>query len=169
MKKITIICCVIISIIFSTSCGLIERKPSNLQLAQDMGQRIIDAFIAEDEDALYAVLSEKAQNFYRTKEQIQEAFDFIEGEIISYELARHTGGGSKAIEGGVVVHESISSIIRFIKTDTGHTYQIIASYVLIDKDRDGTLGISGIILSLCDESGDPIGGITVFVGRSEPR
>lgn len=149
--------------IFSTGCGFIPQllekntEPSDLQLAQEMGQVLIDAFINKDENVIYDVLSEKAKNFGKIKKQISEAFKFIDGEIISYELANHTGGGGSEFRDGELLYNSISSIIRNIKTDTNHKYQIIASYVIINKENPETLGISSIVIGKRDNNGNATG------------
>ena len=68
------------------------EKDSELQLARNVGQDIIDCFINKDGETLYSLLSPNAKNFPNVKEQIQEAFNYIDGEIISYELPVTTGG-----------------------------------------------------------------------------
>ena len=128
---------------------------SKLQIARDVGQDIMNAFIAKDEDALYSLLSPNAKNSPNIREQIQEAFDFIDGEIVSYELPTDTGGGGRAMERGKVTHENITPWIDYIKTDSTEEkkhYRLQFRYDLVFKDDKNSEGLSNIIVSLLDEN-----------------
>ena len=73
--------------------GSVSQSKSNLQIAQEVSQKIMDSLIAKDEEALFLMLKQRCQEFYLTREQISTAFDFFDGEIISYNLPTTTGGG----------------------------------------------------------------------------
>jgi hypothetical protein len=84
-----------------------------------------------------------------TKEQIQKAFNFIEGKIISYELPNDTGGGGKSVKHGKVMSENMTPWIH-IETDLGKTYRIVFQYFLIFENTQNE-GVCRIIVSLLDE------------------
>ncbi|MCL2108338.1 MAG: DUF5104 domain-containing protein [Oscillospiraceae bacterium] len=129
--------------------------PKKLQHMQDVAQDIIDCFIAQDEQALYALLNRAGQayhgnEFYSTKDQIKEAFDFIDGEIISYELPTSTGSGEAAYGGGRTTYEDMSPIIKEVATDTGKVYQIHFYYIFICEDNPSEEGLRSISVQMIE-------------------
>ena len=139
----------------STEKNNTELKTSEfspkLQLAREVAQDIMGCFIDEDEERLFSLLSQPAQEFHRTKEQIQEAFDLVEGEIISYELPDGTGGGGREVENGVVTADNMTPRINNVITDSGKKYTISFQYFLIFEDDRSVEGLDNIIISLLDD------------------
>jgi len=139
----------------STEKNNTELKTSEfspkLQLAREVAQDIMGCFIDEDEERLFSLLSQPAQEFHRTKEQIQEAFDLVEGEIISYELPDGTGGGGREVENGVVTADNMTPRINNVITDSGKKYTICFQYFLIFEDDRSVEGLDNIIISLLDD------------------
>jgi len=157
LKKIILIFAIIIVLLFLaikfTGCKeyINDNSPkSNLDIARDVAQNIMDCFIDKDEEALYSILAQEAQEFEFTKKQIHEAFDFIDGEIISYELPTDTGGGGFYKRSGKVMSESIAPCIYF-KTDKEKLYSIWFQYFLIHVDDINIQGLDRISVSLLDK------------------
>jgi len=158
LKKIILISVIIIVLLLLairfTGCeentNYIPQK-SNLQIAQEVGQEIMDAFINKDEEALYSLLSPNAKEYYMTREQIKTAFDFIDGEIISYDLPSKTGGGGESIEKGKVVSKNMTPRITNIKTDKGKTYRISFRYNFIVNGDSEEKGVRNIFISWMDK------------------
>jgi len=153
MKKIFAITLILSLSFFLAGCS------SKLQFAREISQEIIDALMAEDEEALYSMLSQSAKDYPQTREQIQAAFDFIDGEITSYELPDHfpayayVPGGGKVVENGEVTSESMTPVIKNIETDSGGKYRIWFSYYLVNDGFDESLeGLNQIMVSLVDEN-----------------
>jgi hypothetical protein len=150
VKKLIIIC---LSLLLSGCNSNVQtaRQNSNLQIAQDVAQEIINTFIERDEEALYLLLSQAAKDFEKTREQIQEAFDFIDGEIVSYELPNDTGGGGKSVEDGIITTENISPRIYNIISCSEKRYRIWFQYYLINEGNRNMEGLDRISVSLVDE------------------
>jgi len=135
---------------------------SRLQLAREITQEVINAFIAEDEEALHSILARKTKDDLQTRQQIQAAFDFIEGEITSYELPdkfpafAYVTGGGKTRENGEITFESMEPIIKNIETDSGGKYQIMVQYIFINEANKDSEGIRFISVRLLDEKGGVI-------------
>jgi len=127
-------------------------EKSDLQIAREVSQVIIDAFINKDEEALYSILAQEMQEFELTKDQIKAALELIDGEIVSYELPTDTGGGGERTEGGKTVSKNMTPWIYFY-TDSGNIYRISFQYFLIfeNSEENGT-GICRMIVSLLDEN-----------------
>ena len=123
---------------------------SDLQIARNVAQDIMDCFINKDEEALYSLLSPNAQNFHLTREQIQEAFEFIDGEIISYDLPTTTGGGGHSKENGVITAKNMTPRIRNIVTNSGDIYKICFDYRLILESDRNSEGLDDIIIRLME-------------------
>ena len=131
--------------------NLVGCENSKLKIAQEVAQEIMEVFVAEDIEALYSLLSHNAQNYPNIREQIREAFDFIDGEIISYELPTDTGGGGKDIKHGKVTHENITPWIENIETDSGKMYLIGFRYDLVFESDKNAEGLGNIMIDLLDE------------------
>jgi hypothetical protein len=124
---------------------LLTACNSKSQFTKDLAQEIMDAFTEKDEEALFSLFSQELQEYPLAREQIQEAFNFIDGEIISYELPAFAEGGGKVIEEGKIMSENIAPIIYDIETDSGKRYQILFQYFIIfeyDKNREGLVLVS---------------------------
>jgi len=149
VKKLIIIC---LSLLLSGCNSNVQtaRQNSNLQIAQDVAQEIINTFIERDEEVLYSLLSQAAKDFEKTREQIQEAFDFIDGEIVSYELPNDTGGGGGSKDNGRITSRSITPRINDVLTDAGKIYRISFHYRLINENNRNLEGLDAILISSVD-------------------
>jgi len=125
-------------------------KKSNLDIAREVSQVIVDAFINKDEEALYPLFSQQLKNCASVSEQIQNTFDFIDGKIISYDLPTDTGGGGESTEGGRITSQNMTPWI-YIYTDSGKTYRIWFQDYLILESKKEAVGVDRIYVSLLDE------------------
>ena len=150
MKKV-ILFFAIVSLLFHTTVLTGCVRNAKLQIARDVAQDIMDCFINKDEETLFSLLSPDAQEFHLTKEQIQEAFDFIDGEIISYDLPTDTGGGGKSIDGRRVISENMTPWIENIITNSKKMYRITFNYRLILESDKNAKGVRDIFISLIDD------------------
>lgn len=94
MTKFKKIICVILSSVMAlslSSCSLLfkEKEPEKPKA------EIVLGYIQEkNTDAIYDLLCDKLQNTPNIKEQIEQTFDFIDGEIISYEINNSSGNAN---------------------------------------------------------------------------
>jgi len=116
----------------------------DMQLAIDLSQQIMDCFINKDADTLYSLFSPDAQQFPIIKEQIDEAMNFINGNIISYELPTRPDYGGGSWEHGVQTAKSMDPEIDKVITDTGYEYRIGWQYFLILRGRPDEVGLTVI-------------------------
>ena len=77
--------------------------------------------------------------------KIDEVFDFIDGEIVTYKEVNGSCGGGKARD-GEWVEESFVGYIYGIKTDTGREYTISYGGCMVDKNDSDNIGISHFII-----------------------
>jgi len=97
-------------------------------IANELSQEVIDGFIARDEEAVLSFFDFKSQKSPTIEKQIQEAFYFIDGNIISYELPQNTGWSG--LGGGIA---NYAPVIKNVITDTGKKYEIKLQYYLDAK------------------------------------
>jgi len=132
--------------------GSVETaKKSNLDIAREVAQDIMDCFIDNDQETLYSIFSQYTKETYPINEQIQEAFCFIDGEIISYDLPTDTGGGGESVENGRITSQNMTPWIEYIKTDSGKMYRITFQYFTIFNKDKNVEGLRSIIVSLINE------------------
>jgi len=158
-------------VLLLSACGEDEgsaetAQKSNLDIARDVAQDIMDCFIDKDEEKLYSLFSTKSKKYYKLEEQIEAAFDFIDGEIISYELPTDTGGGGYEIENGKTIADNMTPWI-YIETDSGKMYRIVFQYFTVFvEDRNGE-GLYCIIVSLLDNKKSLIERIAIGFDNSD--
>jgi hypothetical protein len=129
-------------------------------LAQETAQKIMDCLINKDEEGLYSLMSQEAQEFHLTKEQIQEAIDFFDGEIISYGLPERAG----------LISSYISSEMKKVYTDSGNMYEILFDCIFVDDNpRNDLDGVRSIIIGLRDEHYKSIEYVVIGLEDSEPN
>ena len=107
--------------------------------------KVMDCFINKDSEALKELFCSKAKIRPDFDEQINEAFAFIDGNIISYD-DYIAGSNEVAYEEGKAVERYYGSIIDNIKTDKNRTYKItINLYTVLDEDK-GRVGITSLTI-----------------------
>lgn len=149
MKKrncLKIILCVALSVslcLFS-SC---KRKTDEHIAPDEQGylwaKQVIECFKNKDSEALAQLFCTNAQNEFDLENEIQVLFDFVDGEIVSYdEPSGNAGGGEIAPEG--IVQKGVGGRIENIVTDKGTVYRIsFKGYVIFEEDK-GSIGICNL-------------------------
>ena len=122
VKKII---CIILSILFSllslTACS---SEPSPSKIAKKQATAIINCFKTGETDELKSLFCEQVASTHDLDTEIQEAFDFIDGNIISNGKWYGMGEGGKSVRNGVVAKSDIHPIIKNLKTDTEKKYKL---------------------------------------------
>ena len=129
----------------TSSCGgsvdslWINANQSNL-FTKDC-EKIAEAFIAKDKDALLELFCENSKMNSEIDSQIDEAFNYIDGNIVSYGSCGSTGSSASSRDGKV---ERLASgiVINDIQTDTNEYYYIHATDALIYDENEDYVGIT---------------------------
>lgn len=105
--------------------------------------KVMDCFINKDSETLKEMFCSKAKIRPDFDEQINEAFEFIDGNIISYD-DYIASMDEVAYDEGKVVRKYHAPVTDHIKTDKNRTYKItINLYTVLDKD-EGRVGITSL-------------------------
>lgn len=138
LKKI---CIVIISVttLLLTGCNFdsVEYKTPD-QKAEERQNDIMQCFINKDKGTLKSYFSEYViDNHTDIDTQIDEAFDFIDGEIVSYDepFARTTRNSER---------QSYGATTENIITDKGTEYWIVFAGTLTDDENPDYVGVNSI-------------------------
>lgn len=130
----------------------IGESNSQSREADRISQSVIECFVDEDEKELKKLFCEKIAGKYTLDKEIQNAFDYIDGEIISYNVYSDPIGGS-AWDDGVQTRLDVKPWIREIKTDTGGEYTIAAHGYLVYEKGGEYIGLTYI--NIRDENRGP--------------
>jgi len=113
--------------------------------------KVMDCFINKDSETLKEMFCSKAKIRPDFDEQINEAFEFIDGNIISYD-DYIASMDEVAYEEGKAVERYYVPIIDDIKTDKNRTYKIaIRLYTVFDED-EGRVGITSVTIRENDDN-----------------
>ncbi len=112
-----------IMMIALSSCSLLfkEKEPE-----KSNAESVLQYIQEKNTDAIYDMLCEELQKTSNIKERIEETFDFIDGDVVSYKT-RHsssTGEWSKNGKAKKVLTNSCDPI----ETTSGKTYQLVVQY-----------------------------------------
>ena len=160
MKKYIKTCFILIVAIVVSSCSFsseedYESFPTGAT-AKELAEEVFTCFIEKDSETLKNHFSPYIQNTYDLDSQIEEAFAFIDGEILSYDEPKGQATGSQ-VENGEWVKRKLSGKIKNIKTDKGQTYEIVIKYFAIEKNNPDKVGCSGILINnttFTDDTGE---------------
>ncbi|MCM1525045.1 MAG: DUF5104 domain-containing protein, partial [Ruminococcus sp.] len=107
--------------------------------------KVIDCFINKDSETLKELFCSKVKNKVDFDEQIDEAFEFVKGNIISYD-DHITSSSSVDYDEGKLVKRHYGPSIKNIKTDAKRTYKLyINLYTVYDKDEE-QVGITSLTI-----------------------
>ncbi len=111
--------------------------------AQKQSRKIIEAVEKGDKKAIKKMCSEEFKSIENFDEQLDEFFEFIDGEIMSYDEPEGIYRGRKSSENGIT-EENLKGEIDNIKTDEGKTYRISFFSDSINKEYPECVGINGL-------------------------
>ena len=164
MKK-TILCLLIsIVLIWCTGCmSPSEMKKLGDGSAKECAKKVVDLINANDTEGLIALFSETAKGNENLVSQIEEMYDYIGGEIVSYDEYIQISGGETRKDGKITV-QTYSPTIKNAKTQNGASYQIYISFIGIYLDVPQQEGVEFIRISKIDSNDEIIDGEEVIVG-----
>lgn len=107
--------------------------------------KVIDCFINKDSETLKEMFCSRAKIDPDFDKKIEEAFEFIDGNIISYDDYIACDSGVEYDE-GKVVERYYGPSIKNIKTDAQRTYNLYFDlYTVYDKDEE-KVGITSLTI-----------------------
>lgn len=128
-------------------------EPSYDEMVEKDMSQVIECFENRDEDKLEDLFTKDKQSERNLGKKITKAFDFIEGDIISYEKveAKRSGGGSNE----ECIYDYYSGGYDNIETSSGKIYRIVISSYLRhgDKDNSGVIEITVVDITNEDSLG----------------
>lgn len=134
------------ALIVCTGCMKSEQKEDIApdRQAKIYADNIIECFEKEDNDSLYVLFSQSMRDEHDLNNEIEQAFGFIDGQIISYDTPEASSGGGimRGTEGEV--KSTFSGWITDVKTDIGGEYTIFFGGYLKDDDDENNIGLSAI-------------------------
>ena len=129
------------AIIISMLMGCSKSNQETSVTPNELSENVFETFLNKDIEGLKKMFNEEVKESLDLDELIQGSFDFIDGEIVSYdEPSAHIGGQS--VREGELVKEYISCEIENVVTDTGKVYSIHFSYYTVSKDNYREVGIN---------------------------
>ena len=116
--------------------------PEERKMARELGENVLTAIQNEDVDALADLFCQYTVVEYgdNLKPEIQNFYDYIDGEIVSYgEINLFSGPAKSTEEDGAVIY-SYGATIGDIITDNGNEYAIDCRGYTIYKDHPELVG-----------------------------
>jgi len=126
---------VIVTVIL-TGCTHDSNYTPPDEMARLQSIDIIKYFENKDIDGLKSMFCNKVQSEHNLDKEIEGAFEFINGKIISYDEPDGTSGGG-LIKDGIRVELILRGDTENIKTDLGSTYTLsFHSYGIYEEDTN---------------------------------
>ena len=146
MKRVI---CIMLVFAFSSFLftGCKTKKNSAGAIARKQAEIILECLKTGEKEELKALFCERVKNTHNLDKEIQEAIDFIDGEIVEDGKWIGMSEGGKSVDEGVVVKLDIHPSIIDLKTDNQNTYSIFFDTYLVYNDKKENVGITYIIIS----------------------
>lgn len=142
--------------------NVLEFLNSDDETEKTNAELVLQYIQEKNTDAIYDMLCKRLKKQPDISERIEETFDFIEGDVVSYETGYASGG--MASTGTGKYRKAEYRNCSPIETTSGKTYQLVISYYdQNDFDRD-LVGIYGItLIDNSKEKTDPNRELTIEV------
>ena len=127
--------------------GCKTKKNSAGAIARKQAEIILECLKTGEKEELKALFCERVKNTHNLDKEIQEAIDFIDGEIVEDGKWIGMSEGGKSVDEGVVVKLDIHPSIIDLKTDNQNTYSIFFDTYLVYNDKKENVGMTYIIIS----------------------
>lgn len=146
-------------IVMTSGCGVAKKiansvldstqLPTNLEISQE----VLDYFENDSAEDLKELLCNKTKGIDGIDKQIQDGFDFFEGNVISFD-ENVLSSEEKSVDHGTTDELCRTLHIEDIKTDAGKTYKLIVDVNLIYLSDEDRKGITFILISDVDTDED---------------
>lgn len=138
LKKAVIVPLCVVMFSFS-SCGIISENSktaiSQDKICQETCEEVFEYIKDHDTENLIELFSEESAEKHDLEKEIEEMYDFIDGNLDSYESISDPATG-ESVRDGKIVRLNGSPWIKGVKTTTGHEYIILVEIVLIYEDKN---------------------------------
>ena len=141
--------CIMLVFAFSSFLftGCKTKKNSAGEIARKQAEIILECLKTGEKEELKALFCESVKNTHNLDKEIQEAIDFVDGEIVEDGKWIGMSEGGKSVDEGVVVKLDIHPSIIDLKTDNQNTYSIFFDTYLVYNDKKENVGMTYIIIS----------------------
>lgn len=129
-----------------SSCSLLFKEPEKTN-----AELVLQHIQEKNTDAIYEMLCKKLQETPNIKEQIEQTFGFIEGDVISYEKGYISGDAKWSDDGKAKM--DLGRSCKSIKTTSGNVYHLGLSYYDENDFEPELVGIYHIYLYEMDQDG----------------
>ena len=107
-----------------------------LMMSRRQGEEIIEYVVNKDKEGLKSVFSKHISETHNLDKEIDEFFEFIDGEIVSYDTPEGSMGGGRKRD-GEYVERTTGGQIENIITSTGNKYMIsFMTYYICEENKD---------------------------------
>lgn len=147
VKRISILCSILLGISFLMSCTSASYKSE----INANGKAWMDNFVKKDADGIYDAFSKdvKENRSELTKEEIREALDFIDGNVVESE---YEGIGAEAVnKEDYKIYYYYCTVEFNLFTDNNKCYHVDISYDYINDDEPEILGVNYIRINRYEE------------------
>ena len=158
---------ILLVMVVLTGCSLInkdedekEEYQSPTEYAIEQSEYIMECVVNKDKEGLKSVFSKYIAETHDLDKEIDEFFEFIDGEIVSYDAPDGHEGGYTMEDGGYKVKELYGEIDE-IKTDKGRRYSIGYQLYYIYITNEKREGIS--VITIIDEDSWAKDGVDLYV------
>lgn len=142
IKSITKLFISIMLLISLVGCNIKHVDPDSE--SERISKEILDAISNDDIEGLKDVFCDTIVTSSDFDEQIQEAFDFFEGEVTSYDISATSS--EETLDYGEQKYLDLYSYISDIKTTDGKTYVMCFEDILVSKGEKDSIGVSQITI-----------------------
>ena len=112
------------------------------RVIDDYAEKTMDCFVNKDTDGLISLFSDMSNEKYSLSDEIDKAYDFLGGDIISFgEIESHTG--SSTFGGGHTSRQTGTTNVYEVITDKDE-FEIFIGCVIINDDDISQVGIQNI-------------------------
>ena len=144
-KRIKLTSVLILILLTLCGCNSDDYETPNEMIARYM-QTIMDGVINQETESIEELFCSYVKDTHTDLEsEIIGLFDFIEGDIISYDEPIGRRGGGRRTEDGII-KESMGGLIENIKTSTGKTYSMGYGGYRIYKECPEYVGITDLTI-----------------------
>lgn len=124
----------------------IKESPSLKEYATEQSEYIMECIVNKDKEGLKSVFSKNIAETHDLDKEIDEFFDFIDGEIISYdEPEGHEGG--YAMKDGEYTDKKLYGWTENVISDTGKEYDINFLMYEIYTSNEKNIGVKRITIT----------------------
>ena len=147
---------ILLAVLVMTGCSVAnktdkkkEEYQSPIEYATEQSEYIMECIVNKDKERLKSVFSKHISETHDLDKEIDEFFEFIDGEIVSYDEPEGYEGGY-TMEYGKYKEKELQGKIKNIKTNKDEKYRIrIHIYQIHENDKD-KVGVDYI--SVLDEN-----------------